>query len=243
MYLKEHDLKYENPEFPIYGLSFITSLAKIILPIIITACCIYLLSQFYTLEYVKGLDISILYPFNRRKTFITKIVLGIVFSVAMYCVTLLSIFLIATLFTGNAGLQQPIMMQNAKGVWYAVSMISMFKEWFMIGILFSVNLSIFMYILSYFIREDMFVLIVALLLILGLAYLPTFVGGIAQYSHLLPTTYMNSVSVADGSLAQQYSDLNITVSSGMQILSVSIIIQVIGCVILNNSHKIRGFKK
>lgn len=243
MYLKEHDLKYENPEFPIYGLSFITSLAKIILPIIITACCIYLLSQFYTLEYVKGLDISILYPFNRRKTFITKIVLGIVFSVAMYCVILLSIFLIATLFTGNAGLQQPIMMQNAKGVWYAVSMISMFKEWFMIGILFSVNLSIFMYILSYFIREDMFVLIVALLLILGLAYLPTFVGGIAQYSHLLPTTYMNSVSVADGSLAQQYSDLNITVSSGMQILSVSIIIQVIGCVILNNSHKIRGFKK
>ena len=241
-YLKEHDLKYENPEFPIYGLSFITSLAKIILPVIITACCIYLLAQFYTLEYVKGLDISILYPFDKRKTFITKIILGIVFSVAMYSVILLSIFLIATLFTGNAGLQQPLMMQNAKGVWYAVSMISMFKGWFIIGILFIVNVSIFMYILSYFIREDMFVLIVALLMILGLAYLPTFVGGLTQYSHLLPTTYMNSASVADGSLAQQFSNLNITVSSGMQILSVSIIIQVIGCVILNNSHKIR-FKK
>lgn len=242
-YLKEHDLKYENPEFPIYGLSFITSLAKIILPVIITACCIYLLAQFYTLEYVKGLDISILYPFNKRKTFFTKIVLGIMFSVATYSVILLSIFLIATLFTGNAGLQQPIMMQNAKGVWYAVSMIAIFKEWFMIGILFSVNLSIFMYILSYFIREDMFVLIVALFVILGFAYLPTFVGGLMQYSHLLPTTYMNSVSVADGSLAQQYSNLNITLTNGIYVLAISIIIQFMACGLLNKLYKTTKLRK
>ena len=233
-HLQKHGQTYEDPEFPIYGLSFTTSFAKIILPIIITVCCIYLLAQFYTFDYVKGLNISILYPLQSKKAFITKIILGIVFSVAMYSVLLVSIFLIATLFTGDAGLQQPFMMQDSKGIWYAVSMIAVFKEWFCVGVLFSISLSIFMYILSFLIREDMFVLIIGLVVVLGLVYLPTFVDGLTQYAHILPTTYMNSVNVLDGTLAQQYANPNITVSNGVYVLAMSVIIQLIVSVFLNN---------
>ena len=242
-YLQEHDLAYENVEFPIYGLSFTTSLTKIILPIILTICCIYLLAQFFTLDYVKGLDISVLYPLQSKKTFLTKLMLGIVFTVAMYSVLLLSILLITTLFTGNAGLQQPFMLQNSEGVWQAVSMISMFKKWFFLGVLFTINLSIFVYILSFLIREDMFVLITALLVILGFVYLPKLVGGIAQYAHLFPTTYMDSVNVADGFLAQQYGNTSISISTGVSVLLVSIVVQFIICIVLNNAYKLRKIRK
>ena len=242
-YLQEHDLAYENIDFPIYGLSFTTSLTKIILPIILTICCIYLLAQFFTLDYVKGLDISVLYPLQSKKTFLMKLILGIVFTVAMYSVLLLSILLITTLFTGNAGLQQPFMLQNSEGVWQAVSMISMFKKWFFLGVLFTINLSIFVYILSFLIREDMFVLITALLVILGFVYLPKLVGGIAQYAHLFPTTYMDSVNVADGFLAQQYGNTSISISTGVSVLLVSIVVQFIICIVLNNAYKLRKIRK
>ncbi len=242
-YLQEHDLAYENIDFPIYGLSFTTSLTKIILPIILTICCIYLLAQFFTLDYVKGLDISVLYPLQSKKTFLTKLMLGIVFTVAMYSVLLLSILLITTLFTGNAGLQQPFMLQNSEGVWQAVSMISMFKKWFFLGVLFTINLSIFVYILSFLIREDMFVLITALLVILGFVYLPKLVGGIAQYAHLFPTTYMDSVNVADGFLAQQYGNTSISISTGISVLLVSIVVQFIICIVLNNAYELRKIRK
>ena len=242
-YLQEHDLAYENIDFPIYGLSFTTSLTKIILPIILTICCIYLLAQFFTLDYVKGLDISVLYPLQSKKTFLTKLMLGIVFTVVMYSVLLLSILLITTLFTGNAGLQQPFMLQNSEGVWQAVSMISMFKKWFFLGVLFTINLSIFVYILSFLIREDMFVLITALLVILGFVYLPKLVRGIAQYAHLFPTTYMDSVNVADGFLAQQYGNTSISISTGISVLLVSIVVQFIICIILNNAYKLRKIRK
>lgn len=242
-YLQEHDLAYENIDFPIYGLSFTTSLTKLILPIILTICCIYLLAQFFTLDYVKGLDISVLYPLQSKKTFLTKLMLGIVFTVAMYSVLLLSILLITTLFTGNAGLQQPFMLQNSEGVWQAVSMISMFKKWFFLGVLFTINLSIFVYILSFLIREDMFVLITALLVILGFIYLPKLVRGIAQYAHLFPTTYMDSVNVADGFLAQQYGNTSISISTGISVLLVSIVVQFIICIILNNAYKLRKIRK
>lgn len=242
-YLQEHDLAYENVEFPIYGLSFTTSLTKIILPIILTICCIYLLAQFFTLDYVKGLDISVLYPLQSKKTFLMKLILGIVFTVAMYSVLLLSILLITTLFTGNAGLQQPFMIQNSEGVWQAVSMISMFKKWFFLGVLFTINLSIFVYILSFLIREDMFVLITALLVILGFVYLPKLVGGIAQYAHLFPTTYMDSVNVADGFLAQQYGNTSISISTGISVLLVSIVVQFIICIVLNNAYELRKIRK
>ena len=242
-YLQEHDLAYENIDFPIYGLSFTTSLTKIILPIILTICCIYLLAQFFTLDYVKGLDISVLYPLQSKKTFLTKLMLGIVFTVVMYSVLLLSILLITTLFTGNAGLQQPFMLQNSEGVWQAVSMISMFKKWFFLGVLFTINLSIFVYILSFLIREDMFVLITALLVILGFVYLPKLVRGIAQYAHLFPTTYMDSVNVADGFLAQQYGNTSISISTGISVLLVSIVVQFIICIVLNNAYELRKIRK
>ena len=61
-YLKEHNLVYENLDFPILGVSFTTFMSYRILPVMITLYCIYILTQVFAIDYVKGADISCLFP-------------------------------------------------------------------------------------------------------------------------------------------------------------------------------------
>lgn len=242
-YLQKHQLAYEVPEFPITGLSFTTSMSQILLPIIIACCCIYILVQLYTLDYIKGQDISVLYPMSKVKKIFINLVMGVIISVGVFTILLLSSFLLATLITGKSGLNYPIMLQNvANGTWNTVSMLSFFKDWVVLGVLFSISLSIFIYIVSLFIREDMYLFLIITTLVLGFYYLPNVVSEFQIIAHNIPTTYMSFVDVANGTLASHFSNINITTSKGVSILTISIVVQLLICCFLHGIEKIRRVK-
>lgn len=239
-YLQKHNLTYEIPEFPITGLTFTTSISQIFLQVLIVVCCIYILVQLYTLDYMKDQDISILYPISRKKKICTKILMGVVISAIVFTFMILCSFLIATLFTGQSGIDYPIILQDAKNAsWNVVSMLSFFKDWFILGILFSMSLSIFIYLLSLFIREDMYLLLIVSSVILGFYYLPNIAGELQLIAHNIPTTYISYVDVANGFLASRFSNASITTARGISVLSLSIVVQLFICVLLYNFKKIR----
>lgn len=230
-YLKEHNLVYENLNFPIFGVSFTTSISQWILPVMITLYCIYILTQVFAIDYVKGADISCLFPIGKWKVFLTKMIVGIGFAILIYISILTFTFLAATLLSGNTGLSYPIMIQDVTGSWMAIKAATFWKEWFVIGLFFYISLSVFMYILSIFIREEGHLVFIALCIVLGVSFLPTIVDYVKEVSHLIPTTYMNYVNVVNGSLIHQYYNMNISAITGIKVLSIFTALQTMFCMI------------
>ena len=243
-YLKNHSLNYEDQDFPIYGMSFMTSIAQFILPVLITIACIYILTQLFTLDYTKDCDISRLYPLSRGNVLCTKLLVGIGFSILIYSLILLFSFLVSTLFSFHGGFQYPILIkEQATGTWSTICTLTLFKEWHVVGFLFYICLTLFMNILSIFIREDVYLLIMALGVILGIAYLPMIIREMMAIAHVLPTTYMNFVNVANGNLATQYVNTQISTSTGIWVLIIFTIVESIYCFLWSFFDRIHMSKR
>lgn len=79
--------------------------------------------------------------------------------------------------------------------------------------------------LSRFIREDGPLFLSTMCILVEIANLPMIIDnlkGIAQY---LPTTYMNYVNVVSGATASEYNNVNITLSMGILVPSLFILLQ------------------
>lgn len=239
-YLKNHNLAYENPDFPIFGLTFLTSMLQSILPILITICCIYVLTQIFTADYLKGVDTSRLLPIRKKNIFLSKIAVGIGVSLCILLIIITMTFLLASVFNENTGFDYPIMIKNIQnGSWLAVKASFLFRNWLFLSILYYVCICFFIYFLSLFIKEDMPLIFITLCFIIGMAYLPTIINFLQPIAHILPTTYMNSVNVVNENLAIQYHNSKISTTNGIQVLSLAIGIQFVFCFIRNTLHKSR----
>ncbi len=227
-YLEANNLEYENLDYPIFGLSFTASISQILLPVVITVCCIYVLAQLFTVDNPKGIHIGDLLPLGKRKVFFTKILVGTGMSVFIFLFFLFVSFLLASLFSLNAGLGYPSMIQDkGTGAWEAVKTIDFLKDWLIIGILFYIGLALFTYLLSLFIKEDAPLLLTVLCVTFGLAYLPNMIGCFRGIAEWIPMTYMHFADVANGTAAIRYANTDISVFTGVWILSAVIIIQLI----------------
>ena len=141
-------------------------------------------------------------------------IVGIGFAILIYISILTFTFLAATLLSGNTGLSYPIMIQDVTGSWMAIKAATFWKEWFVIGLFFYISLSVFMYILSIFIREEGHLVFIALCIVLGVSFLPT----IVDY-------------VVNGSLIHQYYNMNISAITGIKVLSIFTALQTMFCMI------------
>lgn len=228
-FLKEHHLTYENQFFPVYGLSFTTSIAQGILPVIVLVCMVYVLAQLFTIEFQKEIDISYLLPMGKKKVILVKLAVGMGISMLMFLFLILVSFLLATFVSGNAGLSYPIMVQDMMGTWKSLRLIEILKYWVLLGILFYLCVCLFTYLLSRWIKEEGALFLVVLCLVLGIAYLPSLMGYLKTMAHYLPTTYLNFVHVASGQFAKDYHNEAITLSMGLVVLTSWIGIQLLMC--------------
>lgn len=229
-YLNDHHLTYTDLDYPIIGLSFITFVSEYISPILILICCIFILAQVFTMDYSKSIDISNLMPMGRRKTFLVKMATGLVTSALIFTLILGIAFLFASIINFNTGINYPIIIKDtATNVWQAVPLTAFLIEWLLLGILFYAASCVFTYFLSLFIKEEGPLFFTSLCIILGIAYLPTFIPDLTKIAHCLPTTYMNFVSVSTGQLASQYGNMSISFTTGLQVLSNFIVVIFILC--------------
>lgn len=189
------------------------------------------------MDYTKEVDMSILLPMRRQKVFLSKLFVGIGAAVFIYFALLIFSFLVAIIFTHNSGLLQPTLIQKHNpDVWNAVQSGLLCKEWFLVGLLFYIALCLFTYLLSLFIREDIFLLFISACIVIGFYLLPDFVGFFKEIAHLLPTTYMNYVNVTNGNIAIQYFNPSVSFHMGILLLSTVCIAQLLCCVVYNEKH-------
>lgn len=222
-YLDEHDLPYDDLNFPIAGLSFLTSMSQTALPILVLICCIYILSQVFTIDYYEHIDVSETLPMGRKKKELTKVLVGIGFSIFIYLLVLITTLVVSICISSTTGFDYPFMIQDGiTKAWKAVSLLSLFPKWFALGILFYICVSLLIYLVSKLIKDEVPLFLSTICVILTLAYLPSMSSLLMPIAQYLPTTYLRLVKIVSGSIANQYSNDQITFMCGVLVLSVSI---------------------
>lgn len=234
-YLNTHHLDYEDMNSPIFGFTCLTHLSQMILPVIITVCCIYFLVQLFLTDDLKQFNISSLLPLGKNKVFFTRLLVGLGITIFIYVLLSFFTFFIATILNFNTGLDYPVMIQKAGSeTWYVVKSTSIFKDWFILGLLFFTNVCLFICVLSLLIKDDGALFLVGVCIILGFAYLPNVIPDLPRNAHLYPTTYLNYAGVISNSIANKYHNIKISMHTGCTVLTISMSIQFIICFIINN---------
>lgn len=236
-YLYEHELAYENPDYPIFALSFITSISRVILPILVFICCVYMIAQLFTIDNFDHIDISGIFPIARRKKELTKLILGICICISIYLLMLLTMFLLSFFLTFHTGLEYPILIQEGISDWSTVGLLVLFPKWFILGIVFYLCTCVSTYLVSKIIKEETPLFFSMLCVSISLAYLPSIAGMLMPIAHYLPTTYLKFVDVVSGTLANTYGNAQITCSSGMLVLSIFLLLELMAIGFLNRKKR------
>lgn len=219
-YLAENHLEYENQDFPIFGLTFTTSLIQFFLPILMIAMCIYVVTQLYIFDDDKNISISKLFPINQFKLLVLKLALGIMISSGIVFVLVAFSFLLSSIVTMNTGLNYPVIAERLNEIWQVIPAQSLFMQWGALLILFLIHINVFTYLISRFVREEVSLLLTLLCLIIGLAYLPNFIGLLQPIAQFLPTTYLHFIDIVNGALANKWNNMSLSINTGTIVLTI-----------------------
>lgn len=219
-YLAENHLEYENQDFPMFGLTFTTSLVQFFLPILMIATCIYVITQLYTFDDDKSISISKLFPINQFKLLVLKLALEILISFGIVFVLVAFSFLLSSLVTMNTGLNYPVIAERSNDIWQVIPAHALFMQWGALLILFLIHMNVFTYLISRFVREEVSLLLTLLCLIIGLACLPNFIGLLQPIAQFLPTTYLHFIDIVNGALANKWNNMSLSFNTGTIVLTI-----------------------
>lgn len=233
-YLDAHDLTYENRGYPMYGLSFLTWISRNVLPILALICIVYILAQLFTMDQHAHINTSELLPMDHRKKEGTKLLLGMGIALFVFLFLLVTIFIFSACLTQEMGMNYPILIQDdVTKIWHAISLLSVLPQWVALGLLYYSCGSLTVYLLSKIIKQEAALFLGSLCILIGFAFLPSIAGMLMPIAHNLPTTYLKLVDVVSGTLANDYGNMQITFSSGMLVLGIFLLLELMAVGFLN----------
>lgn len=239
---RKNNLNYENSDYPIYGITFTLYLFKTVFPILLTAVSIYLLSQFFTFDYVENIDRSKLLSLTPIEKTVSKIIAGCIIVLGIFTICTLTSVLIATFVTKNIGNDYPIMVLVDNHL-TCIKAITVFVKVICMNIFYMIFIILLSYIMSLLIRDSLTLLLILLCMTIGCAYLPNILSVIKPFSHLFPFIYVNALLVIDGSLTKTFMNQNIHFNFGMMVLITGMIVLIFLIVVFNQKIKHKIFIK
>lgn len=237
-YLDAHDLVYENRGYPMYGLSFLTWISRNVLPILALICTVYILAQLFTMDQHAPINTSELLPMHHRKREWTKLLLGMGIAWFVFLFLLVTTFAFSACLTQEMGMNYPILIQDdVTKIWHALSLLSVLPQWVVLGLLYYLCGSLMVYLLSKVIKQEAALFLGSLCILIGFAFLPSIAGMLMPIAHNLATTYLKLVDVISGTLASDYGNTQITFSSGMLVLGIFLLLELM---VIGFLHRKKG---
>lgn len=235
-YLNENNLSYENIDRHIYGVSFINELLNQVFPILITVVVLYFLVQIFTMDIHDSVNFAKILPITKNQYILSKLISGVIISFACFLFFIVAMFLISFIFTFEIGINHPVIYKNLNGSWNNMPNIIFTLKAFAINMLYLINLTIFTFILSMYIKIDRFLLIISMISILVMKFIPILFKMIKGYVHLLFTTYSNSYQIINLKLMIDYQNINLSFIRGIISLFLIALIQL--SIVFLNKRKI-----
>lgn len=223
--LKQRKLSYENPNYPTKGLNYTLFVMQILAPVFLFITIIFVLSALFSDPYHEKINSYLILPNGKLKILFLNVTAGFIVSVILIIVFTLIPFILGVLFFGLGVPNYPALSYNLNThKMYFQSISKIFMPSLILEVLVSIFISSLIYLISNIIRDKLATLFVSSILIIGTLLSINVIDPAQKFAHLIPTTYLNSVSVVTGEYAQKLNNFSISFNQGVYILITSIIL-------------------
>lgn len=223
--LQRKNIDYQDPDFPTKGITFTLWILDRIIPVMISIFVIFVLTQIFSNMFYENINKYSLLPYSKIINMLNSLMLGGIVSLFILAINLVISFGISSVIFEMGDSNFPIQsskigdssiyFQDAKNV-IGLSIV--------LSVLTVIFCMLMTYLVNYLIRNQLTSLFVSLLVIMAPLLLLNTVQPLQKISHLLPTTYIRSVSVVTGITAERINNANVSFFMGIKVTIVGIIV-------------------
>lgn len=223
-FLKSHNFKYESEPFPVHGTTFTTDSFRDIIPLIFSIISIFLLVQFFSKLLFNKIDKNSLLPGSFESNIFTQVGTALLSVIVLLTLVTGLTFIISSISAGTGSFNYPIFGYDQSGAMIYSPVWVVFIKSFTLSILsLSSIVSIIIFIVSLF-RNKMTSLLISILLIVGTEILTTIIKPMQQVAHLLPMTYLYSLTAVTGETRVGYENGVVSFNNGTIVTLVSFVV-------------------
>jgi ABC-2 type transport system permease protein len=214
-----------NERFPTKGFNLMKSILNIFLGFSGTILFTLLIGDILATEFEKG-TIKILFTqrIKRQKVMSAKLIIALFGSLLLIVVLGLIAFLIGSLISGTGSGEYPVLIHSGGNEIVFIDLFSFILQSFILYAFVLLLVISILFLLSILSNSVILTASIAIILFsvshLGI----TNYGYLKSIAHLLPFTYFDTFKIIDGSLAESLQNVNISMQTGLVVLSLSIIL-------------------
>lgn len=237
-YLKKANIPYQDPDFPTKGLTFMMWSMNNLLPLLVVISIIYLLTQVYSGQFYERINKSSLLPYTKSNAIKQNLLLGIGLGFSVFFLYLIISLVISSAIFGIGSSEYPVLSYAVSSdKFYYQNMQSLYLPTIILFLSSLVFCILLVYWLNDVLRNQLTALFISLLLILSPMLLIHVIQPMSQIAHLLPTTYLNSLTTTTGMLGKSLSNPQINFITGLQVTVFSCVLML--CLIIVTQIKIK----
>ena len=222
--IKAHDLDY-----PTHGIDQIVWILEAIIPTLFVIAIIFMLTQLFAERYQNHLDTAQLYPFSKVAFAISSLGVGVSYVTVLFIGICGFSFLVGSLISGFGQLDYPYPIYSLVNQEVTIGKIQdvLFPSLLLAFLAFIIIVEV-VYLIAYFFKQNMPVLFLSLIGIVGLLFGIQIIQPLQKIAHLIPFTYLRSVEILSGRLPKQIDNVNLNWSMGIVLLPCLIILLLVG---------------
>lgn len=223
------NIKAHNLVYPTHGIDQIVWILELIIPSLFVVAIIFMLTQLFAERYQNHLDTAHLYPFSKVKFAISSLGVGVSYVTVLFIGICGFSFLVGSLISGFGQLDYPYPIYSLTNQEVTIGKIQdvLFPSLLLAFLAFIVIVEV-VYLIAYFFKQKMPVLLLSLIGIVGLLFGIQTIQPLQKIAHLIPFTYLRSVEILSGRLPKQIDNVNLNWSMGMVLLPCLIILLLVG---------------
>ena len=222
--IKAHDLDY-----PTHGIDQIVWILEAIIPTLFVIAIIFMLTQLFAERYQNHLDTAQLYPFSKVAFAISSLGVGVSYVTVLFIGICGFSFLVGSLISGFGQLDYPYPIYSLVNQEVTIGKIQdvLFPSLLLAFLAFIIIVEV-VYLIAYFFKQNMPVLFLSLIGIVGLLFGIQIIQPLQKIAHLIPFTYLRSVEILSGRLPKLIDNVNLNWDMGLVLLPCLIILLLVG---------------
>ena len=235
------NIKAHTLEFPTHGIDQIIWILEAIIPTLFVIAIIFMLTQLFAERYQNHLDTAHLYPFSKVTFAMSSLGVGVGYVTVLFIGISGFSFLVGSLISGFGQLDYPYPIYSLVNQEVTIGKIQdvLFPSLLLAFLAFIIIVEV-VYLIAYFFKQNMPVLFLSLIGIVGLLFGIQTIQPLQRIAHLIPFTYLRSVEILSGRLPKQIDNVNLNWGMGVVLLPCTIILLLLGILFiesLGNSRK------
>lgn len=225
--LKKRNLSYENPNFPTKGINYTVFVMQLLFPVLLSLTIIFILSSLFSSSYYEKINTLLLLPNGKIEALFLNLTSGILISTFTITFSIALPFILGLVFFGLGYSNYPIVSYTLSNhSIYFQSISNVVLPSLILEIISFTFITSLVYLIANIIREKLATLFVSSIVVVGTLLSVNVIAPVQKIAHLLPTTYLNSVSVVTGEYAYKLSNPSISFSQGIYTLLTFLIISI-----------------